>query len=76
MSPVEVRQNLRKLVQAEQEARHRREAYLNEILLQRVQIEQQRYKDQFNQLRIQFELETIKFEKVLKDRALGVIKSL
>ena len=76
MSPVEVRQNLRKLVQAEQEARHRREAYLNEILLQRVQIEQQRYKDQFNQLRIQFELETIKFEKVLKDRAQGVIKSL
>lgn len=76
MSPVEVRQNLRKLVQAEQEARHRREAYLNEILLQRVQVEQQRYKDQFNQLRIQFELETIKFEKVLKDRALGVIKSL
>ena len=67
---------MRKLVQAEQEARHRREAYLNEILLQRVQIEQQRYKDQFNQLRIQFELETIKFEKVLKDRALGVIKSL
>lgn len=45
MSPVEVRQNLRKLVQAEQEARHRREAYLNEILLQRVQVEQQRYKD-------------------------------
>ena len=63
-------------MQAEQEARHRREAYLNEILLQRVQIEQQRYKDQFNQLRIQFELETIKFEKVLKDRAQGVIKSL
>ena len=63
-------------MQAEQEARHRREAYLNEILLQRVQVEQQRYKDQFNQLRIQFELETIKFEKVLKDRALGVIKSL
>ena len=38
--------------------------------------EQNRFKEQFEKLRINFELETIKFEKTLKDRAQGVIKSL
>ena len=35
-----------------------------------------RYKEQFDQSKIAFELETVKFEKVLKDRAQNVIKVL
>ena len=69
MSPIEVRQSLQKLVAAETEARNRRESYLNEILQQRLSDEQARYKEQFDQCKIAFELETVKFEKALKDRA-------
>jgi len=38
--------------------------------------EQVRYQDQFDKLRFTFEHETTKFEKTLKDRAQGIIKSL
>lgn len=43
MSPVEVRQKLRGLVLAEQEARKQRETHLGEILQKRMQEDQVRY---------------------------------
>ena len=71
-----MRNQLRKLVDAEQDARGRRENYLNEILQQRVAETEMLYVHQFEKLRATFELETVKFEKALKDRAQGVIKTL
>ena len=45
MSPVDVRNQLRGLINAETEARNRREAYLNEVLQQKVQEMEIRYTD-------------------------------
>ena len=61
---------------AETESRSRRESYLNEILQQRIHEEHQKYRDQFDRLKLSFEFETVKFEKMLKDRAQAVIKTL
>ena len=76
MSPVEVRQHLRSLITAEQEARQRRDTYLNEIMQHRANEIESTYKLQFEKLRASFELETLQFEKTLKDRAQGIIKGI
>jgi len=76
MSPVEVRVHLRQLITAEQEARQRRDTYLNEIMQHRANEIEASYKHQFEKLRASFELETLQFEKTLKDRAQGIIKGI
>ncbi len=53
-----------------------REAYLNEQLQIRFTEEQLKYRQQFEKLKIGFELETIRFEKVLKEKAQDIIKGL
>lgn len=69
MSPVDVRNYIRTLISSEQESRSRREAYLNEVLQQRVKEIEAHYTEQFEKVRAGFESETEKFEKALKDRA-------
>lgn len=71
-----MRSRLRALVDKEKEAKARREQYMNEILQQRIFQENIKYQEQFDKLKIGFDLETIKFEKVLKERAQSVIKNL
>ena len=71
-----MRSKLRQLVQKEQDARSKRESYFNEILQQRIFEENLRYREQFDKLKIGFDLETIKFERVLKEKAQSVIKNL
>jgi hypothetical protein len=76
LSPAQVRSRLGALIQRELAANQRRESQVNELLSQRVTEEQLKYRQQFEKLKIEFDMETIKFEKFLKEKAQDIIKGL
>ena len=64
------------LVKAEQEASARRESKLNDVISLKLREEQLRNREALEKLRITFDLEAIRFEKVIKDKAFDLLRSL
>lgn len=69
LSPADARQKIKVLIRTEQEAQQKREDYLTQAISSRLVEEQLKYRQHFDKLRIGFEMETIKFEKKLKEKA-------
>ena len=60
----------------EQEASQKREIRLQEIINQKIRDIEIRHRENFEKLRIGFDLEAVRFEKQMQEKAFDLVRSL
>ena len=60
----------------EQDAIQKRESLVHEVITQKLREEQLRSREHFDKLRIGFDLEAIRFEKQMQEKAFDLVRSL
>jgi hypothetical protein len=71
-----VRQRLQNLIKLEQEVSVRRENRIQQQIKRQLLEEQLRHRELIDKLKIGFDLETIRFEKQMQDKAFDIIRAL
>ena len=71
-----MRQRLQNLIKLEQEVSVRRENRIQQQIKRQLLEEQLRHRELIDKLKIGFDLETIRFEKQMQDKAFDIIRAL